>query len=128
MKGIYFITKFLSISAVALFVGSTEKYRDSNRIFYTVFTAFAMYHISTQFTPRPQIFSVFFIYVVIKILSDYENDRNIKSIGLLPLISMIWSNIHGGFALLSYIFPILMILSHSFDFRQQYKKIILWTI
>ncbi|MCM1231584.1 MAG: hypothetical protein NC489_15815 [Ruminococcus flavefaciens] len=117
LKGIYFITKFLNISAAAVFLKVTEKYRDNNRIFYTIFTAFAMYHISTQFTPRPQIFSVFFIYAVIKILSDYENNINVNSTGFLPLISMLWSNIHGGFALLSYLFPTLMIVSHLFDFR-----------
>lgn len=49
-------------------------------------------------TPRPQIFSLLFFALVLKILNEYKH-KNRKTIWILPPIFLLWSNIHAGFTL-----------------------------
>lgn len=55
------------------------------------------------FYGRPHLFSFFLVFAELKILYRFFKDPNSKSIYLIPVISCLWSNLHGGFASLSYI-------------------------
>lgn len=61
--------------------------------------------------PRPRIFSYCLLYTTLKIIDSYlEKPRNI--IWFMPLISVLWSNLHGGSAPMIYVLCLLALFSH----------------
>lgn len=67
------------------------------------------------FFGRPQIFSVYLFFLTILCLYLYEQ-RNSRLVFLIPVISVFWSNIHGGSSNLSYILCLIFIFAGLFDF------------
>lgn len=66
---------------------------------------FVLFAVTTSFFfyGRPHLFSFFLLFFEIKILYlFYENPKN-KSIYFIPLLTVLWSNLHGGSASISYI-------------------------
>ena len=58
---------------------------------------------SMFFYGRPHMFSYFLLWGELKILYRFIEEPSYKGIMLLPLLSAIWSNLHGGSAALSYV-------------------------
>lgn len=48
---------------------------------------------------RPQMISLLLMSVFLYLLDKYEKDRKVKSLIALPLIMILWVNLHGGFIL-----------------------------
>ncbi len=48
-------------------------------------------------TDRPQLFSFFFAAVVIALLENFKKFSSIKSILFIPLLMLLWANLHGGY-------------------------------
>ena len=82
---------------------------------------------------RPHLLS--FILFIISFYCLYDNYKNeeSKKIYILPLISILWSNIHGGSSNLGYLLCLIFIIGGSFSFsyskieakrltKKQYKK------
>ena len=46
---------------------------------------------------RPQLFSFLFSLIIITLTEDYRNNGSIKSLLFLPLLMLIWAQMHGGF-------------------------------
>lgn len=66
---------------------------------------------------RPHLITFILISLLIYILFDLYNNENSKKIYFIPLISLLWVNIHGGSSNLIYILPILFIISGLFTFN-----------
>ncbi len=88
---------------------------------------------------RPHMISFSFIALTIYFLFDLYHNENSKKIYFLPLVSIFWSNIHGGSSNLSYLFCIIFLISGLFKFnfkkieakrlnKKQMKKIIIVSI
>lgn len=116
LKGIYLVIRLASAIAILLILNETKPYIRQSPIKVIVFAAFVANQISNQFYPRPQFLSFFLIFAVLKILNGYDKGEYDKAIWALPAISVLWSNIHGGYALLSYAFPAILLFSHLFSF------------
>ena len=66
---------------------------------------------------RPHLITYVFISFLVYILFDLYNNENSKKIYFIPLISLLWVNIHGGSSNLIYILPIIFIISGLFTFN-----------
>ena len=65
----------------------------------------ALFAVTTSifFYGRPHLFSFFLLYWELKVLFAFVDDSRHKGIYTIPLLTCIWSNIHGGSAGLSYV-------------------------
>lgn len=80
------------------------------------FIAFAILA-AAFFYGRPQLFSFFLLFLELKILYAYYEKNGSRAIWFLPLISLLWSNLHGGSSNLSYLLCGLFLFVGSFDFQ-----------
>ena len=70
---------------------------------------------------RPHMISNIFVLLSIYLLYDLYKNKDSKKIYLLPIITILWSNIHGGSSNLSYILCFIFLISGLFSFK--FKKI-----
>ena len=82
-------------------------------LFFSLFAALT----SLFFYGRPHVFSFFFLLFELKILYHFWDDNNYKGIYFLPLLSVLWSNMHGGSANLSYLLCAVFIFVGLFKFK-----------
>lgn len=66
---------------------------------------------------RPHLISFNLLALTIYLLFDLYKNADSKKIFLLPIISLIWANVHGGCSNLPYIFCLLFIIGGLFDFE-----------
>lgn len=67
--------------------------------------------------PRPHMLSFILFTLTIYILLDFRKNPVSKKIWFIPLISLLWANIHGGSSNLPYTIAILILLSGLVDFK-----------
>ena len=70
---------------------------------------------------RPHMISFVLLAFTIWFLSDFSKNKESKKIWFLPIISVLWSNVHGGSSNLVYLLCFLFGVGGMFSF--QYKKI-----
>ena len=66
---------------------------------------------------RPHLISFCFVATTIYFLYDLYKNENSKKIYFLPIISILWSNLHGGSSNLSYLFCFIFLVSGLFSFN-----------
>lgn len=66
---------------------------------------------------RPHMISFCFIALTIWFLNDLYKNENSKKIYFLPLIAILWANIHGGSSNLTYIFAFIFLFSGLFSIK-----------
>jgi hypothetical protein len=73
---------------------------------------------------RPQIISLLFTSIFLLILDIYQEKRNWQSLGVLPVITMLWVNFHGGYIIGIMIIGIYIIgeIVHLLSVRLQKEK------
>lgn len=87
-------------------------------IAYTILIfVFATALIKIYFYARPHIFSYFLLFAELKILYDFINEKTKKAIFLIPLIGILWANIHGGSSNLVYVICLFFIITGLFNFE-----------
>ncbi len=94
-----------------------REYYGSNLLISGIFFSLFAVLCSMFFYGRPQVFSFFFLFFELKILYRFMEDPAYRGIYLLPLISVLWSNIHGGSSNMSYILCILFLTVGSMRFE-----------
>lgn len=67
-------------------------------------------------TARPHMLDYIMLPLVIYLCYDLKKNENSKKIYFLPLISVIWVNLHGGSSNLIYIVPIIFLITGLFNF------------
>ena len=72
--------------------------------------------IFTGLSGRPQLFSFFFLAISVWLIFYYFYHPNSKRIYFLPLISILWSNVHGGSSNLPYLLCFLALFCGLFSF------------
>ncbi len=66
---------------------------------------------------RPHMFSFILLFVELKILYSFYKNPDKNTIFLLPVISCLWSNLHGGSSNLSYLLCLLFLGSSVLEFQ-----------
>ena len=85
------------------------------------FLFFLSLSLVTYIQARPHMLDFLFFLITVYALYDLYENKESKKIYLLPLISILWSNIHGGSSNLPYLMCFLFWLGGQFSF--QFKKI-----
>ena len=89
-----------------------------NNIMYSAFVfIFTMIVIKNYFYGRPQLFSFFLVFAELKILYDYINEKSNKEIFFVPLLGILWVNIHGGSSNLSYLLCLFFLIAGVINFE-----------
>lgn len=108
--GICLVTLFL-----ILFFGNKENYLKN--IPFTLFWIILSFILVVFIQVRPHLISFCFVGITIWFLYDLYRNENSKKIYILPVISIFWSNLHGGSSNLSYLFCLVFLISGLFSFR-----------
>jgi hypothetical protein len=82
----------------------------------TIWFTISILLLSGNATPRPHLFSYIALICTLYILDKYRREDT-KLVWLLPIISLIWVNIHGGSATLAYGLIAVAIVTSIFDFQ-----------
>lgn len=111
----FFDFLFLIVEFLCLYQGGILKKNERPTMFYwevVLVLQFSIY--ALQMTARPQYITTIFIALFILILNNSKKN-NYKSLYFLPLITIVWTNIHGGTAVLSYLILFIYFICNIFD-------------
>lgn len=75
--------------------------------------------IGGSIAPRPQMISYLLLAITLFLLYQKKNNENKKTIYLLPLVSIIWANVHGGSSNLPYILSFIFFLTSIIPIKQE---------
>lgn len=113
---------FLFSLLIALGIFSAIYWHNRNRIFDNsiIFGILFMILLSAQLGVyvygRPQIFSFILVCSEMYLLYRFVNDENTRTIYLVPVIAVLWSNLHGGSSNISYILCLIVLICGLFSF------------
>lgn len=108
--GIYIFSIVSAGLMTLLLWRQSKKYIRENLLIGGIFFSLFAVLSSLFFYGRPHVFSFFFLLFELKILYQFYEDDNYKGIYFLPLLSVLWSNVHGGSSNLSYLLCIIFLL------------------
>ncbi len=106
---------FISLLLLSLFIMNKDNYL-KNIVFTLIWFLFSLILIPGV-QVRPQLMSNILLLLTIYLCNDNYKSINSKKIYLLPFISILWSNIHGGSSVFSYLFPIIYLCCGLFNFK-----------
>jgi hypothetical protein len=122
--GIKGITVFslltLSINHLLIMKLTENKWKNHSNVAFLWF----FYHIAISsliLQCRPFIFSFIFLNLELYLLYRFKEEENFKGIYFVPLIAILWCNMHGGSSNLSYIVIIMFLLIGAIDNFEFYK-------
>lgn len=113
--GIYVFALLSAIAMLVLIAARNRKAIKNNVLlsfFYLIPAAF-LFH--AFFTPRPQLMSYFLLYAVLACLYAYHENEKSKAVYLVPFLSILWGNFHGGSSSLGYILCFIFMFSGVFE-------------
>lgn len=94
-----------------------NRFNISKNILFSIVWISLVVLISLNMQVRPHLISYFLLSLTIYILYDLYNNEDSKKIYFLPLIEILWSNVHGGSSNLVYILCFIFFLVGLFDFN-----------
>lgn len=110
---IYVLSNLLFLNLFLLFTNKSNYQK--NIAFSLIWITFSLI-LTTTLRARPYMLSNIFLAIIMYILYDLMNNENSKKIYFIPIISLLWSNVHGGSSNLVYIIPLLFLISGLFSF------------
>lgn len=114
--GIYILSIGMAILMTFLLLWQCKAHFNRNLLICGLFFALFAVLTSLFFYGRPHIFSYFLLFFELKILYEFYENSKTRKIYFLPLIAVLWSNLHGGSANLCYILPIAFLIAGLFNF------------
>lgn len=114
---IVYISIFMLLLILFFYKTTIKKLTNKDLTLFIPLIIISAINITLYTQPRPHIISWLFIAITIYLSYDlYQN--NSKKIYLLPLISLLWANIHGGSSCLAYLIPGLFLVIGLFNFNK----------
>lgn len=115
--GIFILSVGTGFALVWLMWRETKKYSSRNWLVTGLFFCLLAVTISLFFYGRPHIFGFLLIFLELKCLYDFYENRSDKKIWLVPVITVFWSNLHGGSSNMSYILCIVFAVVGSLELK-----------
>ena len=115
-SGYMFAVSLVLVLAILLYFFNRERYMQNKllAIIWVFIGAFAFIYVSS---PRPHLISFIFLTITIYLLYEYRENENSKKIWVIPFISFLWVNFHGGSSNLPYILTFIFIFTGLFNFE-----------
>lgn len=110
--GGYLFNIICLLSSFVLLFLFNEKSFFKNIRFTFIWTTLGLALASSSLNARPQLFSVLLLILTVGLLEKFKQNARSKSIWYLPIIAILWANLHGGSSNLVYIIPTLYLLAH----------------
>ncbi len=102
------------------FLYMTNKKAMLKNVRFTIIWFFlSTFMIGGSIAPRPQMISYVLLAITLFLLYQKKNDENNKTIYLLPIVSIIWANVHGGSSNLPYLLSLIFFLSSMISINQE---------
>ncbi len=98
-----------------LFYFTNKKEFHKNKVFGIIWL-FLFFILYPFIVGRPQLISNILLALTIYLLFDLYNNKDSKKIYFLPLISIIWANVHGGSSNLPYLLCLIFMIVCLFNF------------
>ena len=109
---------FISLTLLFLILFSLNREGYSKNIFYTLLFLVLFSTMAFGFIQaRPHLLSYSFLALTIYLCLNLYKNKDSKKIYFLPLITIIWANIHGGSSNLSYLLCGLFLVCGLFNFK-----------
>lgn len=108
------------IFSLLLIIFLNNKNYNKNILFTIVWLMLFIIMNSYCIIPRPHLISNFFFAITLYLLYDLRINEHSNRIYILPVISILWSNIHGGSSNLVYILIIIFIFTGLISFDNKY--------
>lgn len=103
-KGIFCFCFIAALIMMVLIYKETKDHIMNNPVIGGLYITLLAVITSTFFYGRPHIFGFFILFFELKILYGFMRKPDTKSIFVIPVLAVLWSNLHGGSSNLSYIF------------------------
>ena len=123
-----FIFSFVLIGILYLVLYFINKDKwDKNIIFSMIWFVLSVAFIIPYVLPRPQLFDFIFLALTLYLLYSLKEDEKSNKVYFIPVISLLWANLHGGSSNIPYILTLLFIIGGLFKFnnyhiKNKYKK------
>ena len=113
--GIFILSICSALIMIFLLIWEVRKEIKKNWLVSGLFFSLFVVITSLFYYGRPHIFSFFLIYFELKMLYKFFDDNSYKGIYLLPVLSVMWSNLHGGSSNMSYILCMVFLIVGLFN-------------
>lgn len=112
-----FIYPFICVTSLLLILFLSNKNNYLKNIIFTLvwIVSFLIFCVFMQ--ARPHLISFSFVALTIWFLYDLFKKESSKKIYFLPLVTLLWTNFHGGSSNLSYIFCLIFVVIGLFKFK-----------
>lgn len=111
-----FIYPFGCTVSLLLILFFSNKKNYLKNIIFTLFWIVGFLIFCVYMQARPHLFSFSFVALTIWFLYDLFKNENSKKIYLLPVVTLLWANFHGGSSNLSYLFCLVFVIVGLFKF------------
>ncbi len=114
---VFFYSFFSVLGLFSIFYFSNRKNIIKNIPYTLILFVFLVLMMIPFMSARPHLLSFCFLSLTISFLYEYYQNEQSKKLFFLPVISILWSNIHGGSSNLIYLFCFLFAFIGLFSFR-----------
>ena len=94
-----------------------KKHYDNNIVLTLLWFGFGAWLLKGSLSPRPHMISFLLLATTLYLLFDLKSNENSKKIWLLPIVSILWSNFHGGSSNLPYVLTFIILITGLFEFK-----------
>lgn len=109
-KGLMFFPLIMLIATLIVMYRTVHKEFSENHVLVSIWMFVAILMLSMFASVRPHMFSFFLFALTIYILNKYLKE-NSKAVWVLPIISALWVNLHGGSSSLLYALLIMVLFA-----------------
>ena len=109
--GMFIFSVVSAMSLIVLSYFQCKEFAKNNYLVSGLFFSLFAVITSLFFYGRPHIFSYFLLFAELKILYDYIENPERKNIFFIPIIGVLWSNLHGGSSNMSYILCVVFLIT-----------------
>lgn len=109
-SGYIVATVLLVLTGITIYIFNKESYK-KNLVFSIMWTILGVIITMQTFNPRPHMFSFILFLITLKVVFNFIKRENYRLIWIVPVISLLWGNLHGGSSNLPYIICIIAIIT-----------------
>ena len=117
--GVFAFCVVCAFAMILLMYAQARKHIERNFLIGGLFLVLFAVVSSLFFYGRPHIFSYFLLFLELKFLYEFFENPRSRKIYFIPIIAILWSNLHGGSSNLTYILCLIFLIAGAFNFTHE---------